>query len=122
MPLLLITLIMLAEINLFWPILNLLPIWPLDGGQIAREFFQMIWKQQGTTYSLALSGVLSAVLALHCFMGERGRPLFPYLSIIGISGFYLAIFFALFAVQSFQALQVENDRRRWQDDHRLPWE
>lgn len=122
MPLLLITLIMLAEINLFWPILNLLPIWPLDGGQIAREFFQMIWKQQGTTYSLALSGVLSAVLALHCFMGERGRPLFPYLSIIGISGFYLAIFFALFAVQSFQALQVENARRRWRDDDRLPWE
>ena len=24
-------------INLFWPLLNLLPVWPLDGGQIARE-------------------------------------------------------------------------------------
>ena len=75
MRLLAITLFMLWEINLFWPILNLLPIWPLDGGQIAREFSQMMWREQGTSYALVLSGVLSAVLALHCFMGEKGRPI-----------------------------------------------
>ena len=34
--------LMLFQINLLWPVLNLLPIWPLDGGQIAREVCQGI--------------------------------------------------------------------------------
>jgi len=33
-------------INLFWPLLNLLPIWPLDGGQISRELFT--WARRAT--------------------------------------------------------------------------
>src|SRR5262245_2940933 len=31
------TIVMLLEINIFWPVLNLLPIWPLDGGKVIRE-------------------------------------------------------------------------------------
>ena len=31
------TLSFLIEINLLWPILNLFPIWPLDGGQMAAR-------------------------------------------------------------------------------------
>jgi stage IV sporulation protein FB len=121
MPMLMIMLFMLGEINLFWPILNLLPIWPLDGGQIAREFCQMIWPEQGTVYALVLSGVLSAALAVHCLMGAQGRPLFPFLWMIG--GMYMAIFFAMFAVSSFQAIQMENHLRRPpRRDDQLPWE
>jgi stage IV sporulation protein FB len=115
----LIVLFMLFEINLFWPILNLLPIWPLDGGQIAREFFQMIWREQGVRYSLILSGVVSGVLAVHCLMGERS-PLAPYLWMIG--GLFMGLFFAMFAISSFQALQFENSRRRPDKSDRLPWE
>ena len=42
-----VSLAMLIEINLFWPILNLLPIWPLDGGQMAREVFFGVTPRNG---------------------------------------------------------------------------
>ncbi len=29
-------------INLFWALLNLLPVFPLDGGQISRELFETV--------------------------------------------------------------------------------
>jgi len=111
---------MLLWINLFWPIFNLLPIWPLDGGQIAREVCQMIWKQNGVSYSLLLSGVLSGVLALHCLMAEMHKPLIPFLWMIG--GLYMGFFFAMFAIQSFQAWQIESNRESRRRHDRLPWE
>jgi len=117
---LLILFIMLIEINLFWPILNLLPIWPLDGGQIAREVCQMIWKEKGVSYSLLLSGVVSGLLALHCLLGENHILLFPFLWMIG--GLYMGLFFAMFAIQSFQAWQIESNRASRRRNDRLPWE
>lgn len=99
-------------INLFWAIVNLLPIWPLDGGQIAREICQAIMPQHGTAISLGLSLVVSGVLAVHMLMASRGRPLIPFL---GFGDMFLALFFALFCATSFLALQAENERRR--SDH-----
>jgi Zn-dependent protease len=111
---------MLFWINLVWPVFNLLPIWPLDGGQIAREVCQMIWRQSGLSYSLLLSGVVAGVLALHCLMGEQGKRLIPFLPVFG--GIFTAIFLAMFAIQSFQAWQIESNRRRGGRHDRLPWE
>lgn len=106
--------LMLFEINLFWPLLNLLPIWPLDGGQIAREICQAIMPQRGTSFSLGISLVVSGVLAVHMLMASRGRPLIPYLR---FGSMYMAIFFALFCVSSFAALQAEKERRQhWDHD------
>jgi stage IV sporulation protein FB len=110
---------MLFWINLFWPILNLLPVWPLDGGQIAREVCQMIWRSRGVAYSLLLSAGVAALLALHCLLSTRNKPFIPYLPRLGP---YSGIFFALFAVQSFQAWQIENNRRPPGRGDRLPWE
>src|SRR5579884_3244006 len=55
---------LLLEINLIWPILNLLPIWPLDGGQITREVLQAIMPARGTAFSLGISMVVSGLLAI----------------------------------------------------------
>ena len=31
----------LLFVNIFWGLVNLLPVFPLDGGQISRELFQL---------------------------------------------------------------------------------
>jgi Zn-dependent protease len=107
---------MLLEINLFWPILNLLPIWPLDGGQITREVCQAIVPDRGTAFSLGISMVVSGVLAVHMLMASRGRPLIP-IPYLDSGDMFLAFFFAMFCISSFSALQAENERRRhWEHD------
>src|SRR5262245_30297448 len=52
-------------INLAWPILNLLPIWPLDGGQISRELFTAGSPRNGVRLSIQLSITVAGLLALH---------------------------------------------------------
>lgn len=107
-------LLMLLEINLIWPILNLLPIWPLDGGQITREVCQAIMPERGTSVSLGISLVVSGLLAAHMLMASQGRPLLPYVPSFGM---WTALFFAMFCVSSFAGLQAENERRRhWDHD------
>ncbi len=118
-------LFMLWIINLFWPILNLLPIWPLDGGQVSRELCEGTWRANGRRYSLIISMVTAIVLALHIILSQNGKPgLIPILNewFPFTPGLLTAIFFGLFAMQSFQALQEESHRRRNWDDDRLPWE
>jgi Zn-dependent protease len=128
---------MLFQINLLWPLLNLLPIWPLDGGQITREICQGLLRERGTVVSLGISMVVAGVFAIHELMASRGQPLlrlpFEQSGILEISLFrgeylvpfpllasgdmFMAIFFALFCISSFTALQAENERRRhWDHD------
>jgi stage IV sporulation protein FB len=105
-------------INFFWGLVNLLPIWPLDGGHIAREICQAITPRKGVSFSLGISMVVSGFLAIHMLMASKGRPLlrfFPY------GDMFMAIFFAMFCLSSFMALQAEDQRRsRWSDDD-WPW-
>jgi Zn-dependent protease len=104
----------LVWINLFWALLNLLPIWPLDGGQIARELCQAVMPERGTLFSLGISMVVSGLLAVHILMASQGRPLLPYVPAFGM---LTALFFAMFCISSFLALQAENARRhQWSDD------
>jgi Zn-dependent protease len=112
--------VMLFIINLFWPILNLLPIWPLDGGRISRELLEGALGHRGVIASLWVSIVVAGALAVQVLMNNFDRPFIPYGEILGDS-YYNAIFFGLFCVASFQALQIENrPRGRW--DEELPWE
>ncbi len=109
----------LLEINLFWPLLNLLPVFPLDGGQISREVCQAVSPQRGGAFALGLSMLVAAAIAIHAFLGPRS-PLPAYIP----SGQYMALLFALLAVNSFQGLMVENERQRYLEhaDDQLPWE
>lgn len=115
-------LFMLLAINLYWPILNLLPVWPLDGGQFTREVMQGLMGRSGTATSLLISTIFAATMAAHCLMVENGRPLInlPYVRDLG--GLYTGIFFAMFAVSSFQSYQMETQSRGHYRDDRLPWE
>jgi Zn-dependent protease len=122
------TLFFLLEINLFWALLNLLPIWPLDGGQITRELCEWFSRDRGVKISLGISLAVAGFLALHGLftrINHGESPLAhlatgPYTSLLLLllpTGLYMTIFFALFAITSYQALQAENYRRRqWEDD------
>ncbi len=110
----------LFEINLFWPVLNLLPIWPLDGGQISREVFGRVMGERGVRVALGLSLVVAALLAINalCAMPRvLGKPLIPWVGVLFAGGLFMVVFFALFAVQSWQALQALEVQRRWHEDH-----
>ena len=111
----------MLEINLFWPILNLFPIWPLDGGQMCREVCLGVAPRNGVYASLVISAVTAGVLALHCFYPQFLGHYVPLLYDFG--DMYLAIFFALFCVQSIMALSSMNAarQRRYSDDD-FPWE
>jgi Zn-dependent protease len=122
----------LLIMNLFWPLLNLLPIWPLDGGQITREIATGVSPEQGVVVSLWISILVSAALAANAFMVTLMKrtfipPILGYPVGLYLGGMFLGIFFALFAVGSFQALtdaqQARRRRHYWEDedDDLPPW-
>jgi stage IV sporulation protein FB len=55
---------MLLQINLFWSLVNLLPVFPLDGGQISRELLTMRFETEGTARSLKVSLVVAIVASV----------------------------------------------------------
>jgi stage IV sporulation protein FB len=112
-------LVMLVEINLVWPILNLLPIWPLDGGQMAREVFVAAAPRNGNLITFAVSICVAGVLAIHCVMTANDHPFIPYLP---KGGPYEALFFGYLCFKSFQGFQAENARRQRIRDEEFPWE
>lgn len=105
----------LIYINLLWGLVNLLPIWPLDGGQISRDVCEGASPEHGLKQSLGISLIVAGLLSLHCVMTMMGRPLLPW----HVGSTYSALLFGLLALQSFQMLQQANRpqrEERWQDD------
>ncbi len=80
--------------SVVWALLNLLPVWPLDGGRIMRSLVLMFGGD--TSQSLWISVVTAGALAFYAF--KSGQAM-------------MAIFFAMFAFSSYQMLQQP---RGWQ--------
>ncbi|MCP5510051.1 MAG: site-2 protease family protein [Chlamydiales bacterium] len=74
-------------VNLFWTIFNLIPVFPLDGGQLLRIVLESIFGSKGFRYALIVGMVFGFGAATAAF-------------IIGF--FLLGAFFMLFAFQSFE--------------------
>lgn len=77
--------------SVLWALLNLLPVYPLDGGRIAREVFLIFDPANGVRGSLILSIVAGIGIAIYAFSHGDG---------------YLAIMFGFLAFSSFQILQA----------------
>jgi Zn-dependent protease len=109
---------MLLFVNLYWPLLNLLPIYPLDGGQICREVCGIMNPARGVLASLWISVFVAGLIAIHALLAQSGNAQdfrIPYLP----RSTFAAIFFGLMAVENFQAIQSEKTRRSyWDDDSR----
>jgi stage IV sporulation protein FB len=86
-------------ICVFWGLINLLPIYPLDGGQIVREFLLYMNPQEGIRQSLMLS-ILTAGLV-------------SALGMIKLQDVFICLFFAYLAYESFTALQAYSSGGRW---------
>jgi Zn-dependent protease len=87
----------LLFVNIFWPILNLLPVPPLDGGQIVRE--GMVAAGVADAYKIAgLIGVATGALVAY-WAYTRGEP-------------FLGIMFALLAASCWQSLSSSGPRWR----------
>lgn len=80
----------LLFINIIWGMVNLLPIYPLDGGQISRELFQM-YSRDGVRQSLWLSLITAAGVAMFGFY---------------IHSMFIGIMFAYFAVMNWQMINM----------------
>jgi Zn-dependent protease len=112
-------------VNVFWGLVNLLPIWPLDGGQISREVCQHYRGPDGMRVALILSLITaSAVAVLALIEMVRKERLIPYISFGG--SLFPVIFFGLLAVQNWQLLRVirfvGQDWDRDEQEPRAPWE
>jgi Zn-dependent protease len=78
-------------INILWGLINLMPIYPLDGGQVARQLLVQSNPSQGVRQSLWLSVISGALVAV------IGATMF--------GSMYMALMFGMLAFQSYQALQ-----------------
>jgi Zn-dependent protease len=103
----------LIFINLLWGLVNLLPVWPLDGGQISRDICEGASRDRGLAISLGISLAVAALLAVHSLFAINGKQLLP----LSFGDRYTALLFGLLALQSFQMLQQAHAQRRWMDDH-----
>lgn len=86
----------LFGINIFWAVLNLMPIWPLDGGQVSREIFQALMPADGLRISLIVSLVFAVLLAV------AGLALGPF----------TVILFGMLAFASWQLLSLLPPRQQ----------
>jgi Zn-dependent protease len=78
----------LAGPSIYWALLNLLPVYPLDGGQIAREVFVRTGSRNAVQNSLTLSLVTAIGAALYSY--STGNPFLVMLFIsLGISSYQL---------------------------------
>lgn len=88
-------------INLFWTIVNLIPVLPLDGGQLVRVVLEAFIGVKAWRYTHLISVVVASCLALFFF----------------ISGaYFIGAIFCLFAFQSFEGLRQVRDMT--EDDNR----
>lgn len=72
--------------NLFWSVINLLPVLPLDGGQLLRIALEGIFGIRGFKASLFIGGAIATLLGLGFFL---------------LGSFLAGALFLLFAYQSF---------------------
>ena len=82
---------MLLWVNIFWGIFNLLPVYPLDGGQVTRNVLIQYDPRDGARKSLWVSVIAGGIIAL--------------VGLLVMKSVYIALLFGLLAFQSYQSLQ-----------------
>lgn len=76
-------------VNIWWPLLNLIPVWPLDGGQIAREV--VLLAGGSIDLSLKISFLVAAAVGGYFILGGQ---------------FFAGVLFISLAASSYQLLSM----------------
>jgi Zn-dependent protease len=117
----------LVWVNLYWGLLNLLPVFPLDGGQVSRELCMMKWGTRGTRLSLKISFAVAILIVAYCLLCEIDTGQFganvtaQFPSWVPLGSVYIGLLFGFLAYESYRLLQ----RIEWTDTHwddKVPWE
>lgn len=105
-------------INLYWGLMNLLPVVPLDGGRVSEELCEMGSRWNGRRLALQISAAVATLMAaysLACVVGVKQGAAWlaelPWWAPIGT--LWTALLFGVLAYQSYQLLQQD----RWTDSH-----
>jgi Zn-dependent protease len=115
-PALVFAYILLIQVNLYWGVFNLLPVLPLDGGQVCRELCEAWRPGQGLYWAWQISLWTAAVLTLYsilCWLESTrgGGLLADHLpSWFPRGDWWTGLLFGVLAWQSYQQLQ---HLRRW---------
>lgn len=78
-------------INVFWGLINLLPVYPLDGGNVTRYLLLNTDPLDGVRKSLWISVIAGGIVAV--------------VGLLFLGSVYMAILFGFLAFQSYQSLQ-----------------
>ena len=78
-------------ITVWWGLINLLPVYPLDGGQIAYQIFTLFHPQDALRQSLILSVIVAGLMCFVAFVEWKQM--------------YTGILFLWLGYSSFTALQ-----------------
>ena len=93
-----------ALVNLFWTVVNLVPVMPLDGGQLLRIICEGIFGIRGVRYAVGIGMILSVAFALIALI---------YSAII------IAVLFFLFAYQNFEMFRGTKNMTKGDSDDNL---
>ncbi|MEW4488848.1 site-2 protease family protein [Thalassoglobus sp. JC818] len=88
------TIMQMLFVNLWWGLLNLLPVLPLDGGRVSQEVCLWISPLRGIQIAATIGAIVAGTVALGFFT---------------IKDYYPAILFGMLCAQNFTLLQD----RRW---------
>jgi Zn-dependent protease len=91
---------MAREVNLYWGLLNLLPIVPLDGGNVLRAILHAVTGGHGERPAHVVSIVVAALVGLVAFALFRSGAL------------YGVMLLAMFIAQNVRGLNAGNDMER----------
>jgi Zn-dependent protease len=121
----------LFAVNLYWGILNLLPVFPLDGGQVSRELCEAKWRGRGLAVALKISFGAAIAVAAYSLVCELERKsgnavvtgVLPWW--VPRGDVFTAILFGMLAAQSYMLLQQLRGGGGYYyegPDDRVPWE
>jgi Zn-dependent protease len=79
-------------VSVYWAILNLLPVYPMDGEKISQELFVLSGDREAIQHSLMLSIAVAAIVAVYAFMNHSN---------------FMAFMFAALAYENYSRLSTD---------------
>lgn len=81
----------MLEVNIWWGVINLLPVWPLDGGHVCYEFLSLARVSQALAKALMVSVTVAGAVAIY--------------AVASLRDIWLAFMFGYLAYDSYTTLQ-----------------
>ncbi len=91
-------------VNIFWTVVNLLPVVPLDGGQLLRIVLEWIFGLKGFKYAIVTSIVFSVAISVFFFLTQN---------------LFIGALFFLLAYQSFETFRQTRHLSETDRDEKL---